>query len=222
MQIEFGLMQNAIDSLERSIDLLAWRDEPDESRKLKEAIQSIAHGVELLLKERLRRIHPALLWESVDKYQNLDARTVGCDLAVARLERIGKLHFAKEDVALIRALRATRNAIEHYQWSTTRKEAERIIGEALAFAVVFASNELHYDFFGYRNRKDDTLPQLCKTHPHFAVALERLEMRQPDTGVLPLTKCPFCRAIGFDSEKHACAVCGHWEYANSLDDDDYI
>src|SRR5262245_55387202 len=94
----FSLLQNAIDSLERSVDLLAWREEPNEAKRMKQAILSVAHGVELLLKERLRQIHPALVWENVDKYPGLSARTVTVDAALGRLTAIGGLRFSDEDV----------------------------------------------------------------------------------------------------------------------------
>lgn len=50
-----------------------WDDETNDARRLKQAILGVSHGVELLLKERLRRVHPALVWENVDKYPNLSA-----------------------------------------------------------------------------------------------------------------------------------------------------
>src|SRR5690606_36020652 len=109
--LTFNLIQNAIDSLERSVDLLAWREEPNEAKRMKQAILSVAHGIELLLKERLRQVHPSLVWENVDKYPSFSARTVTVDTALVRLTNIGGLQFAEEDVKLIRELRDKRNAI---------------------------------------------------------------------------------------------------------------
>lgn len=71
--IEFTLVQNALDSIERAVELLAWQEVTNEGSRLKQAILLTAHATELLLKERLRRIHPSLVWENVDKYPNLDA-----------------------------------------------------------------------------------------------------------------------------------------------------
>ena len=71
MKIEFDLLSNAEDSIQQAIELVAWGGNQSEPRRLKQAVQSIAHGVELLLKERLKRVHPCLIWENVDKYQVL-------------------------------------------------------------------------------------------------------------------------------------------------------
>ena len=53
--ISFELVENAVDSVSHAIELMAWKDIAEEGSRLKQAILSVAHGVELLLKERLRR-----------------------------------------------------------------------------------------------------------------------------------------------------------------------
>jgi hypothetical protein len=60
-QIEFDLIGNAIDSLTRAVELLAFEDVRFAQARLKHAIANAAHAIELLLKERLRRVSPALL-----------------------------------------------------------------------------------------------------------------------------------------------------------------
>lgn len=171
MKVEFDLIGNAVDSIERAIDLIAWGDDQGDARRLKQCVQAIAHGIELLLKERVRRIHPALLWENVDKYPSLSARTVTVESAMGRLTNIGNVTFAKEDIELIRSLRATRNAVEHYAWSTTKQEADQILARALAFTLDFSSQHLGYPFFGYHTRKDDTFQSPLKASPQFAAAI---------------------------------------------------
>jgi hypothetical protein len=144
-QIQFDLTANARDSLKRTVDLLAWKDIEPEHSRLKHAIANAAHAIELLLKERLRRIHPAFIWEHVDKYPNLEARTVTVDTAISRLKNIGGVRIVEGDEKIIRSLRKTRNAIEHYEWFTTKKEAHLIIGNALSFAFSFALDQLGID-----------------------------------------------------------------------------
>jgi len=71
----------------------------------------VSHGIEQILKERLRRVHPSLIWDDVDKFPSLSARTVTVDIAISRLIKIGGLDYLQEEVDLIRAIRDTRNAI---------------------------------------------------------------------------------------------------------------
>jgi len=220
MKIEFDLLANAADSIQRAIELSAWRDEQGDARRLKQAVQAIAHGVELLLKERLRRVHPALIWENVDKYPNLTARTVTADGALSRLVNVGGLIFVQEDVTFIRLLRATRNAIEHYGWTTTKQEAEYIVGQALAFALEFSATELEYEFFGYQTRKDDTFPTLLNANQAFVVALEERKSRVAKTTEVQEKTCSFCRAVAINPATGACRLCGHLEIGSQEFDDD--
>lgn len=218
MNIEFDLLTNGIDSIETAISLLAWEDERDDARRLKQAVLAVAHGVELLLKERLRRVHPVLIWENVDKFPSLRARTVTVDSALNRLIKIGGLTISNEDCALIQSLRDTRNAIEHYSWSTTKSEAEMIVGQALGLALHFAKDELQHDFFGYQRRKDDTLDVLLEKSPKFAKAFRERYEQRPSGGLQGSLECDYCHALAVDSSTGACELCGHWNSLPGRDD----
>ncbi len=217
MKIEFDLLSNAEDSITQAIDLLAWQDEPNDARRLKQAVLAVAHGVELLLKERLRKVHPVLIWENVDKFPSLSARTVTVDIALSRLCKIGGLKFVEDDSDLIKSLRNTRNAIEHYSWNTTKKEADRIVGQALGFAVHFAKNELDLDFFGYHTRKDDTFESLLESNPEFARSFNERYENRTKTVAQSNFLCDYCHALTVNPSTGACKLCGHWMDAG-LDD----
>lgn len=219
-EIEFTLIQNALDSVERSIELLAWKDVTNEGSRLKQAIQYVAHAIELLLKERLRRIHPSLIWDDVDKYPRLDARTVGVDKAIHRLEKIGGIFISETDTKIVKSLRDTRNAIEHFGWKTSRQEANVIIGQGLSFAIAFAESELGTDI-EFRFREDDTWIQLLTEHSQFAAAhskrIEALALSQGN----PVQECSFCNAMAQDIVTGACSLCGHWEKPDDFDDEPF-
>jgi hypothetical protein len=86
-QIHFDLLSNARDSIPQTVDLLAWPEESESVRaehsRLKRAIMFSAHSIELLLKEKLRQVNPAFVWENADKYPSLGARTVTVDTAIS-------------------------------------------------------------------------------------------------------------------------------------------
>lgn len=210
MKIEFNILANATDSITQAIALIAWRDEPDDTRRLKQAVVAIAHGVELLLKERLRRVHPVLIWENVDKFPSLSARTVTVDAALNRLVRIGGLQLLKDDTELIASLRDTRNAIEHYAWTTTKAEADRIVGQALEFALHFAKTELSYDFFGFGTHKDGTLEDLLDSNSHFADAFQDRDKKLAREADEPKILCDYCHSLAVHPTTGACTLCGHW------------
>jgi hypothetical protein len=209
-RIEFDLLRNAVDSIDRAIELMAWEDALENAKRLKQAVLAISHGVELLLKERLRRVHPVLIWENVDKFPSLSARTVTVDSALSRLKKIGGLSFSQTDSDLIESLRNTRNAIEHYAWSTTKREADLIVGRALGFAVHFAKAELGYEFFGYSTRKDDTVMQLLERHPEISKAFSSRYEQHATGDDSPSIVCDFCRGLTVKTSTGACQLCGHW------------
>lgn len=213
--ISFELVENAVDSVSHAIELMAWQDISNERSRLKQAILRVAHGVELLLKERLRRVHPSLVWENVDHYPRLDARTVGVEKAIQRLNSIGAVPIAESDVTLIRSLRNTRNAIEHFSWQTTREEASLIIGQALSFAVDFAQQELGYDL-SHRFHRDDTWKQLIENSSAFVKAHEARLTRPAPSGELAYP-CDFCHAMTISRYGGSCSLCGHW---NQIDPDE--
>lgn len=218
--IEFTLIQNALDSVERVVELLAWRDVANEESRLKQAIMLTAHATELLLKERLRRVHPSLIWESVDSYPNLDARTVGVEKAIHRLRVIGNIVLSDQDAAAVKALRNTRNAIEHFQWRTTRAEVNGIVGHGLSFAIHFAKDQLGTDF-AYRFRGDDTWDALLSQHGGFSRAHgERMSRLMQDQGQ-PVQECGHCHAMAQDLSTGACSLCGHWEDLGGPDEEPF-
>ncbi len=213
--IQFDLLANATDSLARAVELLAWRDIEPHDARLKHAITNAAHSIELLLKEKLAHIHPALVWENVDKYPSIDARTVTVETAISRLEKIGGVIFSDKDRDNLLSLRKTRNAIEHYIWRTTEKEAKIIVGNALSFAFSFAHDHLGTDL-AVAFKKDDTWRLLVEELYHFALAHgARLEAKLREKGEYPWC-CSVCGQLTVPMRGGSCELCGHWQ---EVDDD---
>ena len=212
-QIHFDLLSNARDSIRQTVNLLAWPEESESVRaehsRLKHAIMFSAHSIELLLKEKLRHVNPAFVWENVDKYPSLGARTVTVDTAISRLKNICGINFSATDESNLKSLRSTRNAIEHYEWKTTEREAKVIVGTALSFAFSFANEHLNVDL-AKPFKEDDTLKQLLSELWEFAHAHgERLEAQLSRQGVF--TFC--CDECGWSTvtSSGSCELCGHWQ-----------
>lgn len=186
------------------------KDIRSDHARLKHSITNTAHSIELLLKERLRQENPAFVWENVDKYPNLEARTVTVDTAISRLKNIGGVTFSEKDEKNLRSLRMTRNAIEHYEWRTTEKEAKIIVGNALSFAFSFAVEQLGIDLAA-DFKQDDTWRSLIEemydfVHAHGA----RLEAKLRENGEYP-SCCDACGELTVSSRGGSCELCGHWQ-----------
>ena len=209
-KIEFDVLNNAKDSLRQAVELIATSEIGTDHARLKHAITASAHCIELLLKERLRRLNPAFVWENIDKYPSLEARTVTATTAISRLKSIGGVQFSENDERSLKSLRITRNAIEHYEWRTSEKEAKIIVGHALSFAICFAQDELGTDL-SEEFKSDDTWAMLINELYEFARAHgARLEARLRAKGECP-TCCDECGELTVPMWGGSCELCGHWQ-----------
>jgi len=160
-KIEFDLLANAVDSLYHAIDHLVPPGDEAVAKDCKRAILDVSHVVELLLKERLQREHPALIWRKVETYPSLDAQTVSVDEAIARLDSICSVKISDKDRAPISASKRLRNSIQHFHFSVTEKEAKVVIGKMLAFILDFSERELQYSIRVERKKPGRRLHLTC-------------------------------------------------------------
>lgn len=86
----FNLVENVRDSLTHAIEHLGPVNR-NKTGDWKRSIVGLAHVIELLLKERLRRIHPAFVFSNIDKYPSNNAHTIGAELVFMRLHKIGEI-----------------------------------------------------------------------------------------------------------------------------------
>lgn len=205
-QDSLDLLGNARDSLEHALEHLSRMGDPIRVRDRKAAILSLAHASELLLKERLARVHPAFLWEKVEQYRSLDARTTDSKTTVARLEALAGLSLSESDKRILRTCRRVRNAIEHHKYELEERKAKLIIGQTLAFILDFSARHLNTDLrveFMNEDRWTDLLDDLA-FYEEYAPRLER-RLRSEDRILMP---CPSCGAETIDINYQACELCG--------------
>ena len=204
--LRFDLLNNAKDSLGHAVHLLAW-EEGTRSNRYKQAILSVFHCAELLLKERLRRINPALIWENVDQYPSLSARTVGVDKALSRLKTIGNVNIDDKDAKTLLACRNLRNLIQHFEFEIAEKEAKVLLGKALSFVFGFATAELATDL-DQDFKDDDTWLMLVEQFYEFAEAHgPRISELMVAMGG-PVDSCRSCGQDTVDLIFERCKLCG--------------
>jgi len=142
--VRFGLIENAIESLDHCVRHLA---EPVHASHwdLKRGILDAVHVIELILKEHLRKENEALIWEDVDKYPSPDARKVGLEKTVQRLQKIANLDFEKDDFEDILFAAKIRNKFVHYEVDMDENELKILLGRMLSFIFRFSEQYMDVD-----------------------------------------------------------------------------
>jgi hypothetical protein len=207
-EIKFDMISNAKDSLRHAVDHLTSPDGINES-DIKIAIREVYHVIELLLKEKLRQIHPAFVWQDIDKYPSKDANTVGTGRAVNRLSRLTNITFDEESTETVLACKKIRDAIEHYEVQIGEKEVKGIIGRMLSFIFSFSKKHLKIDL-EKEFKGDDRWEELIRLHEFWEAYSCEMEKQLAEKQE-PVYECPYCGAFTFVINEEKCASCGHQE-----------
>jgi ribosomal protein S27E len=154
--IEFGLKENAVDSLTHGIEHYLISDE---QRDLKYAVLHIAQAVELFLKEKLVREHYLLVFTKPEN-ANEDSKTVTFEESIKRL-KAANISFEPDAVDAFNKLQQYRNQIQHFKVNLEREEVTCEIGRALKYLESFLNKELD---ISVENEIDNELyDAYCKT-----------------------------------------------------------
>lgn len=203
---KFNLVDNAKDSLDHAIEHLSKAAKLP-PRECKRVIVDLSHVMELLFKEKLRAIHPAFIYENIDKFPSVDVRTVGAEKAFERLQKIAGVVFSKANIKAVKTARDTRNKIEHFEFSIDETESNVLIGQLLLFIFEFSIEQLNLDWKQsyIDNRKWHLLFEFTEFYTELLNKAETLI----ETEGLEVMECPSCHNETFDLEKESCLVCGH-------------
>lgn len=140
--LKLDLLENGIDFIRSGIETFFLEGDP-EPRQHKYAVLHIFAGVLLILKERLRRAHPALIFKKVDALKDENALTVDFDEVLTRLANCADVTIDGSDLVKLRRAQATRNKLEHYAFELDLRATEKLIGQLAEIAYVFLREELN-------------------------------------------------------------------------------
>jgi hypothetical protein len=138
---KLNLLENGLDFVRSGIEIYFSRQTP-KLRSHKYAILHVFSGMLLLLKERLARIRPSLIFVCEADAGKLGAKTTNYHQTFRRLEEHGiTIDPAKR--AVLDIIQILRNAIEHYHVELSLTECKEVIGEMISFIHGFCIDELN-------------------------------------------------------------------------------
>lgn len=144
-EVAFSLIENALDFILEAASRLG--SPQGNSRDLKYAVLHLCAGVDLVLKERLRREHWSLVFQNVNKanrqmYDSGSFPSVNSEDCLTRLEGVCGVTVEMAPKKAIEALRQKRNRLEHFGLVDSAAAIKATAAETLKFVLQFTRNEL--------------------------------------------------------------------------------
>lgn len=133
--LKMNLLENSYDFINSS--LLYYSFCSDNPRAWKLTYVNLVQGIELMIKEKLRRENKFLVYENIDKPKN----TVSLSLALDRMINILDIPLDKQDIETIRKAIQIRNQMMHFEVDSSIIELQSIYSVLFEFATSF-----HYRF----------------------------------------------------------------------------
>jgi ribosomal protein L37E len=200
------LVDNALDSLDHAAKHLVVGDREVSVNDLKRAVLDVTHAVELLIKERLRREHPAFVWDRVDDFptSGREFRSVSAETAVKRLERLAGAHLTDDERDAIERARRLRNQIQHFEFELGLPQTKVIVGSLLSFVFGFSRRELEDVYPSVM----DVASDLRKFQEFWNRQAPACEKELQHAGH-ELIECNLCGALTFLVVEAECRLCGH-------------
>jgi len=203
------LASNALDYLSSAAEYAA---QSQDERSLKYAILHAFAGLELLLKERLRREHWCLLFANVNKakaslLREGDFHSTGFEETLNRLKNIAGVTLPEEYIGDLRALRSWRNKLQHYAAAISEEQAKGVLAKAFKFADWFVREQLQ----DLDHQRQEIVRRLADFEEFVESRMQDISDRiKPYQG--KLRTCPFCRqrTCLVEEEKVHCFFCG-WQ-----------
>jgi len=138
---ELNLLENGLDFVTSGIEIYFSRKSP-KPYSHKYAILHVFSGMLLLLKERLARIDPLLVFKRRAEAGQPGAKTTDFDKTFRRLEAQG-IRIDPRKLTVLKEIRNLRNAIEHYRFELPLQRSEEVIAEMVSFVYNFCRDQLN-------------------------------------------------------------------------------
>lgn len=218
-ELMFSLFDNSLDFLKRAMGYARDSAEPS---NWKYALLHLVSGLELLMKELLRREHWSLLFQNIDeatKEQLTEGnfKSVDAETAIKRLEGIVGFALDNTEKPDLRRLRDLRNRIQHFDIDIKLKQLQAYVARGLAIYAAICQ------------RYGGDLAELPHEIAHDILdfekgVYERMKSLRPqlDASVRPTQRFRQCQKCWQDAVVFAedvcarCVFCGH-EF-NELED----
>jgi hypothetical protein len=212
-ELKFTVLENGLDFIFTALDHLRGDPKP---RGLKYAVLHLSAGVELILKDRLRREHWSLVFDNIDKadletYSSGDFTSVSLKTSIQRLIKICDIDIDSDKQRSLFNLRKSRNRLEHFATVDSPTALKASSAGVLSFTLDFIVNEFVADEL--EESETELLGGIRKLLPEFEQFVESRMKEINDiltADNTPIVDCPRCTqpAMKID-DGVTCHFCGY-------------
>ncbi len=215
-EYKLNLLENGIDSIEHGAAHFL-QGELDE-KNYKFAILHIFHGIELILKEKLARINPALIYANIDARITNQSNTINFSKLETRLTNVGVV-FSKDWSKTLTSIQKQRNKIEHKDVRLNLRNTEFLLGSSIKFLIDFMKKELGEELDEHLGIDEyKTLVDAIEYYEEsLRIALKKVEEKRPsdpkDQLDFEVLTCPLCieETVVNEPDDEGLVTCFHCE-----------
>ncbi len=202
---KLDLLNNSVSYFREAVSY-AQQDEPD-TNQWKFAIVNVVQAMELAFKERIRRVHPVLIWESVDKKD----KSVSMRSALARLTdpTMGGIAISTNDQQKIIKAVDLRNELIHFEFDHEHDHIEGKFAEIFSFLIFFYREHLEMETSEFVDEAQHQ--RIIRIVRARAELKERARAYIKAEGFIDVWICPACDESTFVASDHQCCFCHHKE-----------
>lgn len=139
--LKLTLFDNGLDFIREGIEAIYGKPGASAIAR-KYSLLHIYSGILLVLKERLSREHPSLIYKKVEEFGKPNAKTVDFDEVVNRLIQVARVKLDQDDLSLLRKAQSERNKIEHFEVTFEIQGFDNLVGKLIEFLDRFLHGEL--------------------------------------------------------------------------------
>ncbi len=222
-KVQFTVLENGLDFIYNAITHLQGGPSPEE---LKYGVLHLCAGLELVLKDRLRREHWSLVFGNINKanlvdYKSGDFYSVDLKDCIQRLISICNVVIPEDDRKSLLNLKSKRNRLEHFATIDSAIAIKASSAKVLSFVIDFIANE--FLLTEGEERESELLNQIRATLPEFdTFVVDRMKSIQAELEDTesPIVECPRCvqESLIFNNGAE-CKFCGYSADGNVAADD---
>ncbi|NTU49687.1 MAG: hypothetical protein HGA87_02115 [Desulfobulbaceae bacterium] len=222
---EIALLENAFDFILSALECVS------SGRDLKYAVLHLSAGLELILKERLKREHWSLVFEKIEKanrqsYESGEFVSVNIDTCIERLNGICQITFTAKQKEALTHLRKMRNKLEHFSTVVSADAMKSSTVTVLSIILDFISVNLVAEKFSGSEAGmfSEIKSKLLELEGFVEHRMETLKpVLESDGRRLFILSCPACyqKALVLGDGNPKCRFC-YYEDAPEKVADEYL